>query len=85
MSSPSFPLEIMTREGIVFKDQVASLTSYNSRGKFDILPHHANYICIIEKKLIIRDIEGQEKEFSLFAGLLQFINNSGKIFLGFNK
>lgn len=85
MSLITFPLQIITREGVVFNQEVQSITSYNSKGRFDILPHHVNYICIIENKLIIKDANGKVQEFTLYTGLLQVVNNSGKIFLGFKK
>lgn len=85
MTKPTFLLQIQTREGVVFNSQIESLTSFNKKGRFDILPHHINYISIIENQLIIKEAGGNEKVVKLFAGLLQFINNEAKVFLGFKK
>lgn len=40
-------------EKVIWEGRALSVTSTNSKGAFDVLPHHANFITIIENKPII--------------------------------
>ena len=44
--------EIQTKKGVSFIDKVKAVTTYNTRGTFDILPEHENFISIIKNKII---------------------------------
>lgn len=45
-------VRIVTPRAIVFEGQALSVSSTNSKGKFDILPEHANFLTIIENSPI---------------------------------
>jgi F0F1-type ATP synthase epsilon subunit len=79
-----FNLIIRSREGVVFQGAVDSVTSFNEEGIFDILALHANFISLIQKKLIIRP-EGDEKEIMIDfdTALLRVRENSAEVYLGF--
>ena len=44
---------INSPEKVIWEGRALSVTSANSKGTFDVLPHHANFITIIENKPII--------------------------------
>jgi len=46
-------LRIASPKETIFEGQVRSLSSINSKGKFDVLPYHANFLTLIENKPII--------------------------------
>lgn len=44
---------INSPEKVIWEGRALSVTSTNSKGVFDVLPHHANFITIIENKPIL--------------------------------
>ena len=78
-------LYIRDREKIVFEGEVANVSSKNSKGIFDILDHHINFISLIGEKLIIRDLNGQSREIPVDSGIVKVFANEVKIYLGVKK
>ncbi len=86
-----FHLKVSSREGIVFEGEVSSLSSYNEKGKFDILASHANFISLIKKSLTIRadgsdtddkTNKGVTKEIAFDNALLRVQENKVEVYLG---
>jgi F0F1-type ATP synthase epsilon subunit len=75
-------VQIYSIEGLIFEGEVAALTSYNEEGEFDILPHHANFISIIQDKLILRLPDQEKKSFSLELGVIKHQEEKTKVYLG---
>lgn len=46
-------VRIITPSQVLFEDDAISLSSVNSKGVFDILPEHANFITLVENHEII--------------------------------
>ncbi len=82
MDSSIFNLIILSREGIIFQNNVSSITSYNTSGKFDILAQHANFISLITNEVVVRDTKGLETKFKISNALIKVIRNNVKIYLG---
>lgn len=80
-----FHLKIVAKDGILFEGDVRSLTSYNDKGKFDILALHANFISIIYKSIKIIDSKGIEKEMAIEKALLRNRQNNLEIYLGIDN
>lgn len=74
-------VNITDRAGVVFEGDVDSLTSYNTKGQFDILPSHANFITIIKNKIII-NTNDKKDEFAVDNGVLKVDSNVVKVYLG---
>ena len=72
---------IRAREGIKYEGEAVSISSINSKGTFDILPSHANFICAIEKKIWIHTVQGQRQEFNIGNGVLHVHENQVAVFL----
>lgn len=77
-----FKLLVKSREGIVFNGEVISLTSFNTKGRFDVLPQHANFISLIKNKLIIRDTQTNIKELPISNGLMRVKGDNVEVYLG---
>lgn len=77
-----FHLKIVAKDGILFEGDIQSLTSYNSKGRFDILAFHANFISIIYKSIKIIDVKGNAKEMNIEKALLRNKQNNLEIYLG---
>lgn len=70
--------------GLIFKGIVDSVTTTNSRGVFDLLGVHENFITIIKDKVIYRNEEG-EKEVPVTTGILKVEENIVHVFIGAEK
>jgi F0F1-type ATP synthase epsilon subunit len=80
-----FHLKIVAKDGILYEGQIESLTSYNDKGRFDILALHANFISIIYKSIIIVDSKGDKKEMTIEKALLKNKSNNLEIYLGIDN
>ncbi len=47
-----------SREEVTFEGEALALTSVNDKGKFDVLPNHANFISLIKDYVIIKKKDG---------------------------
>lgn len=80
---PINALEIFIRDPnrLLFEGLAQSVTSTNTKGVFDILPIHENFICIIKEKVTVRTKDGP-KDYPLQKGILKVEENVVHIFLG---
>lgn len=69
---------------LIFKGIVDSVTTNNSKGAFDILGVHENFITIIKDKIIYRNAEGV-KELPITTGILKVEENIVHIFINTEK
>lgn len=78
-----FHLKVASREGIVFDGDVVSVSSFNEKGKFDILSNHAHFISLIKKNITIREAAtAKEKVLSLDNALLRVKDNQVEVYIG---
>lgn len=73
---------IRNRERVFFNSPAKAVTSYNARGKFDILEEHVNFISIITKGITIYKDDNSIQEFKISTGVLKVSRNTIEIFLG---
>lgn len=69
---------------LIFKGVVDSITTTNSKGVFDLLGAHENFITIIKDKIIYRNEDGV-KEIPVTTGILKVEENRVHIFIGTEK
>ena len=74
-------LVVKNRDRIVFQGEVDTVTSYNKKGTFNILKDHANFISVIEKKLIYKR-KGSTQEMLVDNALLKVRENKVFVYLG---
>ena len=78
-------LYVRTPDEVLYNGDVASVTSYNTKGSFDVLPQHANFISIIDKSLVIHELGGETKEIKVHDGIMRIQNNRVDVYLGFKE
>ncbi len=72
---------IRKRTGIEFAGQAVSFSSINDRGPFDILPRHANFVCLLQERIEINTEKGWLK-FPINRAVLRVRQNEIEVFLG---
>ena len=77
-----FQLKVVSREGVIFEGHVESITSYNEKGKFDVLGQHANFISLISKGLMIRTKDKRVNEIKFDNALLRVRKNVVEVYIG---
>lgn len=75
-------LKVNSLKGVVFEGDVEAVTSYNNKGKFDILPGHARFISIIGKEIVIYlDKDKNKKKYRLGEAVLRCADNKINVYL----
>lgn len=77
-------VSVRNPEELLYKGEAASITTYNEKGLFDVLPIHENFISIIKDKVIVRGKAGV-REFPVAKGVIKVEENMVDIFLGEDK
>ena len=78
-------LRVRNREQLVFDGPVKSVTSFNEKGEFDVLPQHANFISLVRRFLAFRDTANQKREIRLDSAIMRVIRGYVDVYLGINK
>ena len=81
-NKPVIFVVVRTKEGVMFKDKVKAVTSYNEKGPFDVLPEHENFISLINQHLVIHTMDGKENEIKVDNAIIKVYKNEVHIFLG---
>lgn len=72
-----------SRDKIIFEGQVLSLTSLDSKGIFDILPKHSNFISIIYDFFQVVKMDKTVSKFPIDGqAVLKVLKDSVSIYLG---
>lgn len=72
-----------SRENTYFDGPALGLSSINDSGPFDILPQHANFICLIAKYFVILKPDGSKQNFDITGqALMRVYRNTIYIYLG---
>ncbi|MBP7859983.1 hypothetical protein KA001_03435 [Patescibacteria group bacterium] len=75
-------LKITTPKGLLYGGSARSVSSFNKKGKFDVLISHINYVTKIEKQVEIITTEGELKVFPVESGVLRAVENVVDVYLG---
>lgn len=74
-------VRIISPQQVLFEDEAISVSSINSAGKFDILPHHANFITLIEDSpILIRKADKKLIEFKFPLAIIYTLSNKVTIY-----
>ena len=65
-----------------FNGLAFAVTSINSKGKFDILPYHANFITLIKEYVIIQQQDKKQITFPLDRGIIKCFEDKVNILIG---
>ena len=61
--------------------ETRGVTSFDSKGQFDVLPYHSNLISVIKNKLILYLPSGDKQEILVSGGVLQVVDGKVRVFL----
>lgn len=75
-------IRVHSPEKVFFEGEAKAVTSVNEKGRFDILPFHANFITIVREVLTIHSHNGQSQEIKIDSGIIRASENKLNIFLG---
>ena len=64
-----------------YEIKATAISSENKTGKFDILPGHANFICVIYNNLVLYTPEKKKRIYAFEKGIVQVSENNVKLFL----
>lgn len=71
-------VRVISPKELIYQGQAQSVTSKNSRGKFDILPYHAKFLTFIEKEgIVIKTVDNKKQEFKFPFAIIY--NNDNKV------
>lgn len=77
-------LKVLDGEKIIFQGEVSSISSINEKGEFDVLERHANFITLIQDKLVVRPVGKDEVNVPLKQGIMKVNEDKVTIFVGMN-
>ena len=74
---------IRDRTGVLFEGLVESVSSYNANGLFDILPLHSNFLCIVQRAVLVRKSKKENLvEIPIQQGVLKVRENAVEVYAG---
>lgn len=73
---------IIHPEHPVYNGVAIAISSISDKGPFDILPYHANFICMIKENVTIHRTDKEQEKIPLEKGILKVFENHITIFLG---
>ncbi len=80
-SSDKIHLRVRNRAKVLFDEDVKALSSRNDTGLFDVLPEHANFISLINRKLIVHKLDGNIQEIPLNNGIIKVKDNAIRCYI----
>ena len=76
-------VQVLSPTSVLYAGPALSVTSFNDKGRFDILPLHANFVSIIKKALYIKADNKFSKEILIEqGGVLHCRSNRVRVFVG---
>jgi len=75
-------LKVYTRKGIIFDEEVKSVTSYNDTGKFDVLQMHTQFISKIKQSISIDKVDGSNIVYPVGDAIMRVKGEQVEVFLG---
>jgi len=75
-------LTVRNREQVLINEEVKSLSSFNDKGVFDVLPEHTNFISLIHRFLAVRRLNGETLQIRLENGIMRVYREKIDVFLG---
>lgn len=73
---------IRDRSGMLYQGEGEAVSSFNDKGPFDILPMHANFICLIHESVTVHISSSEEKTIPVQSGVVKVKKDIIEIYLG---
>ncbi len=77
-------VRINSPDKVLWEGDAVSVSSVNTEGPFDILPLHANFITILEKRDIIVRTVSEEKKYTFEKSVLYAHENAVFVYTNFS-
>lgn len=77
-------LKVQSRDGVIFEGDIISLSAKNSKGTFDILDQHENFISLVDDTLVIRT-PTDTREIKVQNAILKIKENKLEVYVGINS
>jgi F0F1-type ATP synthase epsilon subunit len=78
----SLSVIVKSRKEVLFEGSAYSITSYNERGFFDILPTHANFVTLIKDFVVIDKDLPSERDIKLDKGIMTVQMDKVQVYVG---
>jgi len=79
---PTMRVKVYSPFKTYFEDDAYSISAQNATGPFDILPHHHNFITLLNAcELTIRMVNGREQRIRISGGLMHVKADKVTVFL----
>ncbi len=75
-------VQVLSPTSILFAGSALTVTGFNDKGRFDILPSHANFVSLIRKTIIVRADKKSTREIEIGEGVLHCRNDQVRVFVG---
>jgi F0F1-type ATP synthase epsilon subunit len=75
-------LKVVNRNGIVYQGRVGAVSSRNSKGTFDVVDRHTNFITLLNAPLTIHQPDGNILEVAAENGVMKVFKNRINVYLG---
>ncbi len=79
-----YALKVIIRDtnSTIFEGNAVAVSSSNDKGEFDILPGHKDYISVLNNKVTVYNMEGQETSYDLTSGIIKVSEDKVEVFIG---
>lgn len=85
MADNTLRVVVKDRNKVLYDGGATSLSSKNSKGVFDILHNHANFISLINETLLIKKPDGTSQEIPMNNAIIKAKENVIEIYVGVKK
>lgn len=75
-------VRIVSGDETVYEGDAISVSSRNDKGRFDILPYHANFISIVKEFVDIQIDKKEHKQVLVKTAIMRVYENNVQVFLG---
>ncbi len=75
-------LKIKTKNQTLFDGNVKSISSFNEKGAFDIIPYHTHFVSIIKGNIAIVGQNNESKQIEAEKGIIWVKDNQVEIYVG---
>ena len=84
-TNPTINVIVRNKEIILFQGKVSSVSSYNDKGIFDILPEHESFISLIKESVVIHKDKNENHEIKIDNGIVRVYRNNVSFYINFEK
>lgn len=73
---------VRDKEKVIYDDRARSVSSFNNKGTFDILPQHTNFVCIVSRQIDLIRPDNNRYSLKITKGMLRVKENKVEVYIG---